>query len=134
VSIARDQRTALRFPLELGVRYRILREGHISTVRAGRSLDISSGGLFVAPEHQSDVKTGTKLVAFVEWPILLDSTTPLQLFVAGCVVRSDTRGFAVSIHKYQFRTIKMGRRWLAEVPLPRSACDSVSESLVGAAH
>jgi hypothetical protein len=52
------------------------------------------------------------LAAVVEWPILLDSTTPIHLFMTGWVVRSNMRGFAMSVDKYEFRTMKMGRRRL----------------------
>jgi hypothetical protein len=49
---------------------------------------------------------GVRLRLTIEWPSLLNGTTPLQLVTFGRVVRSDPSGFAVALEHYQFRTMK----------------------------
>jgi hypothetical protein len=111
------KRSARRFPLKLRVRYRIQNEGLVSIDQAGKSLDISSNGLFIAPEKPSNLSIGTDLVAVVEWPVLRDSSMPMQLVVSGWVVRFDTRGFAISFRDHAMRTIETGGRQITEDPL-----------------
>lgn len=100
-----ERRSRVRFPVELTVRYRSM--GRRSTVLGmGRTLNMSSGGLLIACEHE--LRTGVRLELNIEWPSLLDGSIPLQLVATGKVVRSAGSGFAVAFASYQFRT--MGRR------------------------
>jgi hypothetical protein len=119
-----DQRSAQRFPLTLRVRYRIHNEWLGSIDQAGKSLDISSNGLFIASEQPSHLGTGTEIVAVVEWPVLRDSSTPIQLLVSGWVVRSDRRGFAIAFSNHELRTIESGDRQITPDPLAMLARES----------
>lgn len=57
------------------------------------------------------IAEGTRLKLFVEWPSLLNGTTPLQLITVGTVVRCSELGLSVVFESYQFRT--MGRRQMS---------------------
>lgn len=70
----------------------------------GRTLNVSSGGLLVAAPH--DLMEGIRLNVTVEWPWLLDQSTPLQLVAESRVVRTGDSEFAVELVRYQFRTTK----------------------------
>jgi hypothetical protein len=98
-----ERRMQTRFPIELNVHYRTLSKRAMIS-GAGRTLNISSAGLLVA--SPDELRLGTRLHLTLEWPCLLDATTPLQLVTLAKVVRRDRAGFAVTIASYQFRTLK----------------------------
>ena len=98
-----ERRTKTRYPLQLSVYYqsassRILLSG------AGRTLNISSGGLLI--ESQQPVGEGIRLRLKLVWPCALDDLTPLQLIAYSTVVRSGASQFAVTLERYQFRTCR----------------------------
>jgi hypothetical protein len=112
-----DRRTSGRYPLALGVRYRALKRA-TSESGIGTSFDISSGGILVLAEQCEGLRVGTKLEAIIEWPVLLDGQTPLQLVTIGQVVRLEISGFAVSFTTHQFHT--MSRKMQASTGRQRS--------------
>jgi len=61
----------------------------------------------------SNIPEGTRLKLFVEWPSLLNGTTPLQLITVGTVVRCTQIGMSIVFDSYQFRT--MGRSRYSKV-------------------
>jgi len=67
-------------------------------------VNLSSTGVLVASPDK--MNNGVRLRLTIEWPTLLNGTTPLQLVTFGKVVRSDEAGFAVALEHYQFRTMK----------------------------
>ena len=74
----------------------------------------------------SDIPEGTRLKIYVEWPSLLNGTTPLQLITVGTVVRRNQLGVSVVFDSYQFRT--MGRARYANVTtMPERVAQSYSE-------
>ena len=102
--MAYERRVKARFPVELNVRYQVLgTSGMVAGV--GQTVNMSSSGMLVS--CASDVPEGTRIKIFVEWPSLLNGTTPLQLIAVGTVVRRDDSGLSISFESYQFRT--MGR-------------------------
>ena len=102
--LALERRSKARYPVELNVRYRTLANGPALT-GIGRTLNASSQGLLIASDQQR-VQHGNHLLVSLEWPSMLDGTTPLQL-IAGCrVIRCQSEVFAVRLERYQFRTRK----------------------------
>jgi hypothetical protein len=99
-----ERRVKSRYPLELNVRYQTMGSA-VPVAGIGHTLNISSNGMFVV--CRSDVPEGTRLKVVVEWPSLLNGTTPLQLITVGAVVRRDQYGLSIAFESYQFRT--MGR-------------------------
>jgi len=98
-----ERRFKARYPLELKVRYHTF--GKTSVISGeGRTVNLSSSGVLVASSDK--VSDGARLKLTIEWPSLLNGTTPLQLVTFGRVVRSNESGFAVALEHYQFRTMK----------------------------
>src|ERR1700681_2589799 len=99
-----ERRVKSRYPLELNVRYQTM-GASCPVAGVGQTLNMSSSGMLVT--CRSDVPEGTRLKAIVEWPSLLNGTTPLQLITVGTVVRRDGVSLSIAFESYQFRT--MGR-------------------------
>ena len=99
-TVSIEQRSRVRFPLELQVRYQSLGRGRTLT-GVGWVVNISSDGVLVSCQHE--VRKGTRMNLHIEWPSLLDGRIPLQLVVVGRVVRSGTCSFALVLVRYQFR-------------------------------
>jgi hypothetical protein len=100
-----DRRSRARFPLRLTVRYRSL-SSRTLLVGAGRTVNMSSGGLLIASEEEALVSEGSRLQLVVDWPFLLHGITPLQLVVFCRVTRRLPEEFAVKLDQYQFKTKK----------------------------
>ena len=99
-----ERRVKSRYPLELNVRYQTMgAAGPVAGV--GQTMNMSSSGMFLA--CASNVPEGARLKLYIEWPSLLNGTTPLQLITVGTVVRANEIGISVVFESYQFRT--MGR-------------------------
>ncbi len=98
-----ERRAKARYPLELNVRYQTFgREESIAG--EGRTVNLSSTGVLVTSSDK--MSDGVRLRLTIEWPTLLNGTTPLQLVTFGRVVRSNDSSFAVALEHYQFRTMR----------------------------
>src|SRR5713226_1202952 len=99
-----DQRQHPRYPIRLDLQYKLLNHGPVKRTGSGRTLNISTGGIFFEthdplPEHgQIDLE--------MNWPFFLDGACPLKLRVQGRIVRTDATGTAVRLTRYEFRTSK----------------------------
>ncbi|HEX5227165.1 MAG TPA: PilZ domain-containing protein [Bryobacteraceae bacterium] len=113
-----ERRVKARYPVELKVRYQVLgATGSMDGV--GQTVNMSSSGMLLA--STSDLPEGARVKLFVEWPSLLNGTTPLQLITVGTVVRSTRQGISVVFESYQFRTMSRARRSnVTEMPQPVS--------------
>ena len=100
---SQERRSKVRFPVRLNVRYRTVLEPQF--FGTGQTLNMSSGGLLIASQ-QPLVRAGVRLQITIEWPLLLQGITPLQLRAACQVVRCQGELFAVRLERYQFRTRK----------------------------
>jgi hypothetical protein len=98
-----ERRFKARYPLELNVRYHTFGKSTVISGE-GRTVNVSSSGVLVASSDK--MSEGMRLKLTIEWPSLLNGTTPLQLVTFGRVVRSDASSFAVALEHYQFRTMK----------------------------
>src|SRR5262249_28165991 len=96
-----ERRFKSRYPLELTVRYQTLGRGKAIN-GVGKTLNLSSSGLLIIA--QPVIGEGSRLKVTIEWPSLLNGTTPLQLVTVGRVVRQGNTSFAVAFEQYQFRT------------------------------
>jgi hypothetical protein len=102
-----DRRSKLRYPLDLGVRFRPLAGSLFCG--AGRAVNVSSGGIWVVSRHvvsEHELSVGALVEISIEWPSLLDGRVPLQLLAVGRVVRHRASNFAAAFERYQFRTMK----------------------------
>ena len=100
-----ERRTKARYPLELAVQYQTMGPQK-SLSGAGRTMNVSSSGALIAAEH--DLYEGARLKITMEWPTLLNGTTPLQLVTTAKVVRRQESTLGVEFDWYQFRTMKRG--------------------------
>ena len=104
LSMENERRVKSRYPLELNARFQTMgAAGPVAGV--GQTLNMSSSGMLLACAN--NLPEGTRLKIFVEWPSLLNGTTPLQLITVGTVVRCTQIGVSIVFDSYQFRT--MGR-------------------------
>jgi c-di-GMP-binding flagellar brake protein YcgR len=98
----RERRTKKRFTIEQDVRYKMLYGQRIAETGAGKTLNISSGGVWFTTE--SPLTAGMPIELSMNWPVLLHDSCAMKLMIYGCVIRSTEKGAAVSIERYEFRT------------------------------
>lgn len=104
--LARDRRSALRFPFSASLKYEL--DGRIG---AAVTLNMSSGGIGL--QADSILPAGKSIRLFMNWPAELDGRLPLSLVIDGKVLRSTLSSTAVTISRYEFR-LRAGK--LEETP------------------
>jgi hypothetical protein len=97
-----ERRSKRRFLIEQEVRYKMLYGQRIAETGTGRTLNVSSGGVFFTTENV--LTAGMPVELSMNWPVLLHDSCPMKLMIYGCVIRSSDRGAAVAIERYEFRT------------------------------
>jgi hypothetical protein len=123
-----ERRVKSRYPLELNVRYQAM--GSASPAAGvGHTVNMSSSGMLLT--CASHIPEGTRMKVFVEWPSLLDGTTPLQLITLGTVVRRSDIGISIVFESYQFRTMSRARQFNVaqmreQVPPPYNGAEPLS--------
>jgi hypothetical protein len=112
-SVEAERRLKFRYPIRLTVRFRYFSgESHFSGT--GLAVNVSSGGILVASEHQAI--EGARVEMNIEWPCVLNGRIPLQLVAFGRVLRRDGSGFAAAFERHEFRTMKSSGPQLDEDP------------------
>lgn len=96
-----ERRSAVRFPIEQEVRYKIYNRNTIE-VGSGKTVNMSSNGVLFTTERQ--LNPGERVELAVAWPAQLDNRCALKLVTTGRVVRSEPGKAAISIERYEFRT------------------------------
>lgn len=112
----RERRTKRRFHIEQDVRYKMLYGQRIAETGVGKTMNISSGGVWFSTENM--LTTGMPVELSMTWPVLLNDSCPMKLMIYGCVVRSNERGAAVVIERYEFRTQGRGLQHTPTIPPP----------------
>jgi hypothetical protein len=108
----RERRTKRRFQIDQEVKYKMLYGQRIAETGVGRTVNISSGGVWFSTE--SMLTSGMPVELSMNWPVLLNDSCPMKLMIYGCVVRSNEKGAAVAIERYEFRT--QGSRAFQQTP------------------
>ena len=98
----RERRVKRRFRIDQEVRYKMLYGQRIAETGVGRTMNISSGGVWFTSENM--LTSGMPVELSMNWPVLLNDSCPMKLMIYGCVVRSSEKGAAVAIERYEFRT------------------------------
>jgi len=114
----RERRTKRRFQIDQEVKYKMLYGQRIAETGVGRTLNISSGGVWFSTE--SMLTSGMPVELSMNWPVLLNDSCPMKLMIYGCVVRSNEKGAAVAIERYEFRT-QGSRAFQQTAPVPVEA-------------
>jgi hypothetical protein len=97
-----DRRGKRRFAIDRDVKYRVLRADRVAEQGTGRTVNISSSGVYFTSENTLPLAAPLELS--ISWPALLNESCPMKLTIHGSVVRSDAHGTAVNIERYEFRT------------------------------
>src|SRR3954471_9030010 len=109
-----ERRAKKRFHIEQEVRYKMLYGQRIAETGTGKTLNISSSGVWFTTENM--LTSGMPVEVSMNWPVLLNDSCPMKLMIYGCVIRSSEKGAAVSIERYEFRT--SGSRSFAQPTSP----------------
>jgi c-di-GMP-binding flagellar brake protein YcgR len=110
----RERRSKRRFTIDQEVKYKMLYGQRIAETGAGRTMNISSGGVWFTTENM--LTSGMPVELSMNWPVLLNDSCPMKLMIYGCVVRSNEKGAAVAIERYEFRT--QGSRAFQQTAVP----------------
>lgn len=117
--ISEDRRRKKRYPMNLQVEYKIVKNYLVIGNGTGTTVDMSSNG--IAFQTDKPLKVGSYLELSASWPVLLDGSCPLKLVVFGRVVRSDERITALAADRHEFRTRKAGTLQANAAPLAMAA-------------
>ncbi len=101
--ISGDRRSDRRYDLDLDTRWKLIRRRRVLETGAGRTLDLSSGGVLF--DAGRPLPAGLNVELSIAWPVLLRGTAPLQLIVSGRIVRADGTRVAVRTAQHEFRTM-----------------------------
>jgi|SRR5438309_1962652 len=101
-----DRRASERFPMEREVRFCILNEGSKEAAGAGRTINMSSGGVLLTAGN--GVAPGRSIELSISWPAQLNAKCGLRLIARGVVVRCEGGMIAVRIRQHEFRTESAG--------------------------
>lgn len=123
--IGLERRSDRRYELALTVRWRLIRRRRVLDSGTGTTVDVSSSGLLL--ETDRELSTGLMIELSIAWPVLLHNVAPLQLVVAGRVVRVQGRRVAVRMVQHEFRTagVSLARRNGPEL-VPRNPLSAAS--------
>ena len=97
-----ERRSSGRFPIQQEVVYTVLDGKNRAEGGAGRTVDMSSGGILFTTSAALD--PGRRLEVAVNWPARLDGTCRLKFVAMGRVVRSECDRAAIVIDHYEFKT------------------------------
>jgi hypothetical protein len=100
--IGGDRRTDRRYTLTLDLRWRLVRRRKVLDSGSGRTLDLSSSGLCF--EAGRPLPVGLNVELSISWPALLHNVAPMQLAVAGKIVRAEGPRTAIRMVQHEFRT------------------------------
>jgi hypothetical protein len=115
--IAGDRRRDRRYELHLELRWKLIRRRRMLFSGAGKTLDVSSGGLKI--ETDRPLPVGMNVELSICWPVLLHNVAPLQLFVTGRIVRSEGNHAAIRTNQHEFRTIALASEHRLVLPGPK---------------
>ncbi len=96
-----DQFPDQRFPLHLPVRFRAYRGP--SLVKSGEGETISISGKEVLFWTEQEPEGGLVAELSIDWPVLLEGRTPLQLCVFGEILSCSTNHVLVEIRDYELK-------------------------------
>jgi hypothetical protein len=99
-----DRRSSRRYPLDLDIRCKVLKNGRIIS---GRLHDISTKSLcFVSAEIPALSIVEGQVQLALDWPVCLADKTAMLLMAWGNVIRISGREIVVSFSRHEFRRRK----------------------------
>lgn len=101
-SIGGDRRHDRRYHLQLELRWKLIRRKRVLDSGTGRTLDLSSGGIYLETERA--LHPGLNVELSISWPVMLHNVAPLQLVVFGKILRVNGNRSAILMSQHEFRT------------------------------
>lgn len=95
-----DRRLTRRYPIAAEVEYRTVGRDGLPFRGAGRTLNLSTGGILFQSEQA--LAPGTRIELTIAWPARLNDAVDLNLCVSGRVARSDGKTHAIRIREHEF--------------------------------
>jgi PilZ domain len=120
---ASERRTKRRYPIHLEVHYKLLKQRRVERLGAGRTLNISSGGVLF--EADGVLPPNGPIELALNWPFLLHGSCNLKLVIRGRIVRTADRAIAIRADFHEFRTAGV-RTQLLEVTDAQTAFRALS--------
>lgn len=123
--IAGERRSDRRYDITLNVRWKLIRRRRVLDSGTGITIDLSSGGLLI--ETDRELPPGLNIELSISWPVLLHNVAPLQLVVAGRVVRAAGQRVGVRMTQHEFRTMSVAPERRGDLALvPRNGAFSAN--------
>ena len=110
---ANNRRRTDRFPIARALRYKTVNKRGGEESGAGKTLNISSRGVYFTTEHL--LVPGRRLELSISWPAQLNEKCALNLIAHGRVVRFAEGCAALEIQHYEFRTQRASASSTTEV-------------------
>ncbi len=108
-----DRRLQRRYPVELELEYRIIKDEKVVCAGSGRTGNMSSGGILF---HTGEgVPNGPSVELAVRWPAVLGNAPFLELCITGRLVRNDAQGVAIRTSRYHFQKLDKPREAFDEL-------------------
>jgi hypothetical protein len=101
-TIAGERRVDRRYEIQLELRWKLIRRRKVVETGTGRTMDFSSGGVLF--DAMRELVPGLNVELHISWPVLLHNVAPMQLVVAGKIVRIRGTHAAVRMVQHEFRT------------------------------
>jgi len=131
--IGGERRTDRRYDLSLNVRWKLIRRRRVLDSGTGITIDVSSGGLLL--ETDRELPSGLNIELSISWPVLLHNVAPLQLVVAGRVVRTTGQRIGIRMTQHEFRTLSIPAERRGEMAMvPRHGNIATGISSNGKTH
>jgi hypothetical protein len=92
-----------RYPVQVDLSYKLLRNGFVVARGLGRTLEFSDGKICFHTDRTLEL--GADLELLLDWPLRIDGVCRLQLVVFGHVIESDEGGSTLEIVRHRFRTL-----------------------------
>ena len=102
-SIHGDRRFDRRYGITLDVRWKLVRRRKVLEAGLGTTVDLSSGGVLF--DAGRPLPVGMNVELSIAWPALLHNIAPMQLVVAGRIVRTHGSRTAIHMTQHEFRTL-----------------------------
>jgi hypothetical protein len=97
-----ERRRTRRYAIEQEVRYRVSYQDQLSQKGTGRLVNVRLSGILFKSEDP--IFPGAPVTVVINCAGLLDQNPPTEVMLYGRVVRSNKKGTASTIERYEFRS------------------------------
>src|SRR5215469_2930188 len=84
-----ERRANRRYPVALGLQYKLIVKGRIQRIGFGRTINISSRGVLFESEEAMPTRGRMELV--LNWPVPLQGVCALNLIMRGRILRTQVK-------------------------------------------